>query len=251
MRENYNPFSLKGKRILVTGASSGIGKSIALECSRMGADLILVARNEERLIRAFTELEDGDHSYFSCDIADSQSIEDLCNHVGVIDGLVHSAGMGLTLPFKFTTYEILRKMMRLKFESPVLLTQKLLKYKRINKGASIVYLSSIDGPITGHIGNSIYAASKSAIQGIAKVQAVELAAQRIRVNCILPARVETPFIHRDNISEEQVSKNQLSYPLKRYAKPEEIAYYAIYLLSNASTFTTGSSLAIDGGYTLL
>ena len=60
-----------------------------------------------------------------------------------------------------------------------------------------------------------------------------------------------PFIHRDNISEEQVSKNQLSYPLKRYAKPEEIAYYAIYLLSNASTFTTGSSLAIDGGYTLL
>ena len=90
---------------MVTGASSGIGKSIALECSRMGADLILVARNEERLIRAFTELEDGDHSYFSCDIADSQSIEDLCNHVGVIDGLVHSAGMGLTLPFKFTTYE--------------------------------------------------------------------------------------------------------------------------------------------------
>ena len=192
MRENYNPFSLKGKRILVTGASSGIGKSIALECSRMGADLILVARNEERLIRAFTELEDGDHSYFSCDIADSQSIEDLCNHVGVIDGLVHSAGMGLTLPFKFTTYEILRKMMSLNFESPVLLTQKLLKYKRINKGASIVYLSSIDGPITGHIGNSIYAASKSAIQGIAKVQAVELAAQRIRVNCILPARLETP-----------------------------------------------------------
>ena len=114
-----------------------------------------------------------------------------------------------------------------------------------------MYLSSIDGPITGHIGNSIYAASKSAIQGIAKVQAVELAAQRIRVNCILPARVETPFIHRDDISEEQVSKNQLSYPLKRYAKPEEIAYYAIYLLSNASTFTTGSSLAIDGGYTLL
>ena len=87
--------------------------------------------------------------------------------------------------------------MSLNFESPVLLTQKLLKYKRINKGASIVYLSSIDGPITGHIGNSIYAASKSAIQGIAKVQAVELAAQRIRVNCILPARVETPFIHRE------------------------------------------------------
>ena len=141
--------------------------------------------------------------------------------------------------------------MNLNFESPVLLIQGLLKRKVINKGASIVYLSSIDGPITGHVGNSVYAASKSAIVGMAKVQAIELATQQIRVNCILPARVETSFIQRDNISEEQVRKNQLSYPLKRYAKPEEIAYYAVYLLSDASSFTTGSSLVIDGGYTLV
>lgn len=251
MRGNYNPFSLEGKRILVIGASSGIGRSIAVECSRMGANLILVARNEERLKETMAKLETGNHLYFTCDITNYQSVIDLYDRIGNLDGIVQSAGLGLTLPFKFTTNEILRKIMNLNFEAPVLLIQGLLKRKAINKGASIVYLSSIDGPITGHVGNSVYAASKSAIVGMAKVQAIELAAQQIRVNCILPARVETSFIQRDNISEEQVRKNQLSYPLKRYARPDEIAYYAVYLLSDASSFTTGSSLVIDGGYTLI
>lgn len=247
----YNPFTLEGKSILITGASSGIGRSIAVECSRIGADTILIGRNEERLKETISLLNPGNHSYYVCDITDDSQVETLYKELTAIDGLVHSAGVGLTLPFKFTSKDILATLMRINFEAPVLLTQGLLKRRLIKRNASIVYISSIDGPITGHIGNSMYAASKSALLGMAKVQAVELAAQQIRVNCVLPGRVDTPLIHRDNISKEQVEKNQLLYPLKRYAKPEEIAYYVIYLLSNASSFTTGSGLVIDGGFTLL
>ena len=247
----YNPFNLINKTILVTGASSGIGKSIAIECSRMGAKLILIGRNECRLKDTFSLLEGNGHSYYCCDLISEEETSLFLETCPTIDGLVHSAGVGLTLPFKFTTASKLKRIMEINFEAPVLLTQKILKNKKMRTRGSIVYLSSIDGVLTGHIGNSIYSASKGALVGIAKSQAVELANQNIRVNCILPGRVDTPLISRKNISEEQVNANKNLYPLKRYARPEEIAYYAIYLLSDASTFTTGSNLVIDGGFTLL
>lgn len=246
-----NPFSLSGKTILVTGASSGIGQSIAIECAKMGAKLILVARDEARLLKTFSLLEGEGHVYFCCDLVCEDKVESLLKNCSIINGVVHAAGIGFTLPFKFTSAIELKRIMDINFQAPILLTQKIVKYKKIAKGGSIVYLSSIDGVVTGHVGNSIYAASKGALTGMSKSQAVELATQNIRVNCILPGRVDTPLINRGNISEEQVQKNKELYPLKRYARPEEIAYYAIYLLSDASTFTTGSSLVIDGGFTLL
>lgn len=246
-----NPFSLSEKKILVTGASSGIGQSIAIECAKMGAELILVARDETRLSKTLAILEGEGHIYYRCDLTNENEVNSLIQKCSIINGLVHSAGIGFTLPFKFTSSNELNRIMNINFEAPVLLTQKFVKHKIIAKGGSIVYLSSIDGVLTGHIGNSIYAASKGALTGMSKSQAVELAAQNIRVNCILPGRVDTPLINRGNISEKQVQKNKELYPLKRYARPEEIAYYAIYLLSDASTFTTGSNLVIDGGFTLL
>lgn len=246
-----NPFGLFDKVILVTGASSGIGRSIAVEAAKMGAKLILIGRDEIRLKETFTTLEGDGHMFYLCDLICEEDVKMLLNECPIIDGLVHSAGVGLTLPFKFISTCDLRRVMDINFHAPVLLTQKLLKKKKIRNGGSIVYLSSIDGVLTGHVGNSIYAASKGALAGMAKSQAVELAVQNIRVNCILPGRVETPLLNRENISEDQVDKNKQLYPLKRYARPEEIAYYAIYLLSNASTFTTGSNLVIDGGFTLL
>ncbi len=248
---SYNPFTIENKIILVTGASSGIGKSIAVESSKMGAKLILVDRNLEGLNSTLSELSGDEHSVLCCDLSSENDITVLAEKSGAVDGLVHCAGIGLTLPFKFTSSEELNRVMNINFRAPILLTQQLLKKKKINKSSSIVYLSSIDGVVTGHVGNSIYSASKGAIAGIAKTQAIELATQKIRVNCILPGRVETPLIKRENISEEQVQKNKELYPLKRYAQPEEIAYYAIYLLSDASTYTTGSNLVIDGGFTLL
>ena len=246
-----NPFSLEGKKILVTGASSGIGRAIAVACSQLGADLILLGRNKERLNETLNILHGNSHIAYSCDITDSTLVADVLDQLPKLDGVVHSAGVGLTLPFSYTSEKELRRVMDVNFTAPVLLTQKLLKKKHLNVRASIVYLASIDGVVTGHVGNSIYSASKGALVGMAKSQAVEMAAYQIRVNCISPGRVETPLIKRDNISDEQVEANKKLYPLKRYAKPEEIAYYAVYLLSDVSTFTTGSNLVIDGGFSLL
>lgn len=246
-----NPFSLSGKTILITGASSGIGRSIAIESSKMGAKLLLVGRDQERLEKTLSDLYGEGHHSYCCDITHEEEVAKLLEQSCSINGLVHAAGIGLTLPFKFTSAGELSRVMKVNFEAPVLLTQKLLKGKKVLKNSSIVYVSSIDGVVTGHVGNSIYSASKGALTGMAKSQAVELAKQNIRVNCILPGRVDTPLINRGNITAEQVDKNKELYPLKRYACPEEIAYYAIYLLSDASTFTTGSNLIIDGGFTLL
>ena len=127
----YNPFTLEGKSILITGASSGIGRSIAVECSRMGASLILIGRNESRLKETISLLNPGNHNYYVCDITDDSQVEVLYKELIAIDGIVHSAGIGLTLPFKFTSKEKLESLMHVNFEAPVLLTQGLLKRKLI------------------------------------------------------------------------------------------------------------------------
>ena len=247
----YNPFSLTDKTILVTGAASGIGRSVAIESSRLGATVILVDLNAERMQDTLAQMEGTGHQTFTADLTRLESIETLVAALEPVNGLVHCAGIGLTLPFKFTTDEQLTRVMSINFYGPIMLTRTLLKKKKLLAGGSVVYMASIDGTVTGHVGNSIYSASKGAILGMARSQALELAPQRIRVNCVSPARVNTPLIRRDNISQEQVEENMKLYPLKRYAEPHEIAYYIIYLLSDASTYTTGSNLVIDGGFTIL
>ncbi len=137
------------------------------------------------------------------------------------------------------------------FFAPVLLSQFLLKNKLLAKGGSIVFLSSIDGPLTAHVSNSMYSATKGAVSAIMKNMAVELAAKSIRVNAVLPGMTETPLIHGGVITQEQLNEDMKLYPLKRYAEPREIALAVIYLLSDASSFTTGASLVVDGGFSLL
>lgn len=245
-----NPFSLEGKRILITGAASGIGRSTAVEASKMGATIVLVDLNEERMLETLSMMEGYGHKIVTIDLTIADNLEILAASTDSLDGLVNCAGIGLTLPFKFCSESELKRVMAINFYAPVLLTQSLVKKKKMNKNASIVYMASIDGTVTGHIGNSIYSATKGAILGSVRSQALELAARRIRVNCVSPARVNTPLIKRNNISEEQVKENMQLYPMRRYAEPEEIAYYIIYLLSDASTYTTGSNLIIDGGFTI-
>ena len=247
-----NPFSLEGKRILVTGAASGIGRCTAIKASEMGASLILVDLNETKMQETLELLAPGNHSTFAADLTQTANLESLAASIEPLDGLVNCAGIGLTLPFKFCGEDELKRVMAINFYAPVMLTQTLVKRKRINKNASIVYMASIDGTVTGHIGNSIYSATKGAILGSVRSQALEMASRGIRVNCVSPARVNTPLIqNRNNISEEQVKANMELYPMKRYAEPEEIAYYIIYLLSDTSTYTTGSNLVIDGGFTIM
>ena len=249
----YNPFSLEGKKILVTGASSGIGKAIAIECSKMGAYVSIVGRNEERLNDTFSKLggSSENHSTINLELTDYAQVESAIKEMPSFDGIVNCAGIGTTNLFQFLTRDKMQHVFDVNFFSPVELTRLLLKKKKINKNASIVFLSSIDGPINSHIANSSYSATKAALAAIAKGMAVELAPKNIRVNYLMPGQTETPLIHNEFITEEQLSIDMEKYPLKRYGRPEEIAYGAIYFLSDASTFTTGAGLVIDGGFTLL
>lgn len=247
----YNPFSLKGKTILVTGASSGIGKATAIECSKIGATVVITGRDEQRLNLTYSQLEGSGHLKLVADFKIEDELVALVNNIPEIDGLVNVAGIVKTLPFQFVNRVELMNIFDVNFFSPVLLSQKIVKARKLKKGSSIVFISSIEGTVTTHIGNSMYAASKGAVSAISKNMALELAAKKIRVNCILPGMVETPLINLGEITEEQLEADKRLYPLKRFGKPEEVAYAIIYLLSDASSWVTGSNLLIDGGFTLL
>lgn len=247
----FNPFSLKDKTILVTGASSGIGRAIAIECSKMGASVIITARSEERLQETLREMEGEQNKLIVADLSIDEDIENLANELPALDGVVHCAGFTIPKPFNFLSKDDVDAVMKVNFSTPVFLTQKLLKSKKINKKASIVFISSISGVYVSSVAGSLYSASKGAVNGIVKGMAIELAAKQIRVNSVNPGMIETNIFSAGIISEEQLNEDKKKYPLKRYGKPEEVAYAVIYLLSEASSWTTGSNILIDGGYTLL
>lgn len=247
----YNPFSLKDKIILVTGASSGIGRAIAIECSKMGANVIITARNEQRLQETLLEMEGEQNKSIIADLSIDEDIDKLANEIPKIDGIVHCAGFTIPKPFNFISKDDVDSVMKVNFTTPVFLTQKLLKTKKINRGASIVFISSVSGVYVSYVAGSLYSASKGAVNGIVKGMAIELAAKQIRVNSVNPGMIETNILSEGTISEAQLNEDKKRYPLKRYGKPEEVAYAVIYLLSEASSWTTGSNILIDGGYTLL
>lgn len=246
-----NPFSLFDKTILVTGASSGIGKAIAIECSKMGATIIITGRNETRLNETFSELLGSNHKSVIADLSIENDITLLCNQLPSINGIVHCAGFTTPLPFQFINKEKIDSILNVNFTSTILITQRLLKKKKIEKESSIVFISSISGIWCSSVGGSLYSASKGAINGLIKGMALDLAPKGIRVNSINPGMVETSIFSEGEISQDQLQEDMKKYPLKRYGKPEEVAYAAIYLLSDASKWVTGSNLLIDGGYTLL
>lgn len=246
-----NPFSLEGKTILVTGASSGIGKAIAIECSKLGAQLFILGRNENRLKETFNELSGEGHEYIVTDLSLSSSFKEFCSIIPCLDGIVHCAGLTKILPFQFVTKEDLDEVMNVNFYAPAELSRLLLKNKKINKEGSVVFISSVSGVYCSAVASSIYSASKGAVNGLVKGMALDLAPKGIRVNCVNPGMVDTNILTESDITKEQLKEDMKRYPLKRYGKPEEIAYAVIYLLSDASKWVTGSNLLIDGGYTLL
>ena len=248
---SYNPYSLEGKTILVTGASSGIGKATAIECSKLGARVVITGRDEARLQQTLSSLEGEGHVVITADLGEDDGIRFLVERVPVLNGIVHAAGISDTVLFQFLKKERLENIFNINFFAPVVLSQLLLKKKLLQKGGSIVFLSSIDGPVTAHIGNSMYSATKGALSAMMQNMSIELASKGIRVNAVLPGMTETPLIHNDDITQEQLNKDMELYPLKRYADPREIAWAIIYLLSDASTFTIGASRVVDGGFTSL
>lgn len=247
MTENYNPFSLAGKTILVTGASSGIGKAIAQECSKMGAQVVLTARNEEKLNKVLSELVGEGHQIIKADLTNDADIEALVENMPQLDGVVHNAGVGNRVIAKTAKRSDIDQVMHPNVYAPILLQKQLLKKKKINKNSSIVFIAS-RAPYAPSVGNSLYAASKGAILGYAKVLGLELAPQKIRVNSILPAMVWTELVAKDaEMTGANYEEAQMKYPLKRFGKPEDIAYLTIYMLSDASSWMTGSTVDITGG----
>jgi NAD(P)-dependent dehydrogenase (short-subunit alcohol dehydrogenase family) len=247
---NYNPFSLVGKTILITGASSGIGRTTAIECSKMGATIIITARNEERLNETFERLEGEGHQKIIADLTVMDDIDGLVNTIPLLDGLVNNAGTIKTLPVQFINEDDLNAILNANTIAPVFLTQRLYKKKKFNKSASIVFTSSIGGVYKATPGNSMYGMSKSALNSFMKTAALEFASRGIRCNSVNPGMVETPLINRGTYSQEDKEKDIARYPLKRYGQPQDVAYGIIYLLSDASSWVTGTSLVIDGGVTV-
>lgn len=245
-----NPFSLEGKTILVTGASSGIGRATAIECSKMGAAVIISGRNKERLNETYLALKGKGHKQFIADLTRLCETNDLGTLIPEIHGIVHCAGIVKTLPFQFITMEQLDHIMNVNFTTPTIFSQQLIKNKIIKKGASIVFISSISGIYISIPGNSMYSASKGAIHGMVKGMALDLASKGIRVNSVNPGMIQTELLNEGTISDDQLKEDIKKYPMNRYGKPEEVAYAVIYLLSDASAWVTGSNLLIDGGYTL-
>ena len=246
----YNPFSLEGKTVLVTGASSGIGRATAIECSKMGATVVVTGRNEARLQETVSMMEGTTHQIIVADLASDEGVQGLVDACPKLDGLVNNAGYTHTMLTNFINREALSQQLEVNTIAPILLFQRLLKAKKLSKGSSVVFTSSISGLCCAELGNVLYSTSKSAINGFVKNAALDLASRNIRINAVAPGMVDTHILDAGTISEEQLEAERQRYPMKRFGKPEEVAYAIIYLLSDASSFTTGTTLILDGGVTL-
>lgn len=247
----YNPFSLENKTVLITGASSGIGRATAVECSKMGAKCIITGRNVDRLNETFHNLEGEGHIQINADLTNENDIENLVEQLPLLDGFVSNAGIVNTVPIGFYKESEIEGVFKTNTFSMMMLTKYLIKKKKLNKPSSIVYTASIGNVFSAGIANGIYGASKCAIDGFMRTAALELAPKKIRCNSVNPSMVMTPIMtDNQRITKEQFEADMQKYPLKRYAEPKEIAWAIIYLLSDASAFVTGTALKIDGGVTL-
>ena len=247
-------FSLSNKTILITGASSGIGRSCAVQCSKMGASLLLMGRNVDELNRTVSELQPG--TKVEMIVADFSKMVDLelliaekIVTIGKIAGFIHCAGVEKTLPLKKQTSEVFQSIFDINvfagFELAKIISLK--KYKA--EKASFVFIASVAGMV-GESGKTIYSASKGAVISGARSMSMELARSDIRVNSISPAMVKTPILEKmfDGIGEEASQNIIKKHPLG-IGEPEDVANACVFLLSDAAKWITGTNLVVDGGYT--
>lgn len=248
-----NPFSLEGKTILVTGASSGIGRGICIQCSRMGAKLVLNGRNCEKLNETMSLLSGSGHIIIASDISQQDGIDRLVESCPAINGFVNCAGILEFATVKSIRRPLLSKVLDTNAVAPIMLTQGLLKKKRMGANSSIVFISSLSGNYIGGTGEIAYSFSKAAINGYVKTAALELGPRSIRMNTVCPALVPTDLsIKYHEIVDEEKMKAEIptKYPLGRMGTVEDVANATIYLLSDASSWVTGTDIILDGGLTL-
>jgi NAD(P)-dependent dehydrogenase (short-subunit alcohol dehydrogenase family) len=244
-----NLFDLGGLTVFITGASSGIGRAIAIEVASAGASIVLSGRDPERLRETQDMLQGTGHMSVTADLSDISQLKELTGKIPAIDGFVNSAGYGLLRPLKYIDESFLEKMHAVNYKAPVLLTNELAKHKKLRSGASVVYITSIAGLI-GSAGNAAYGGAKAALVGSSKTFAIELAKQKIRVNCVSPGMVRTPLTDETlkTLSPELLARDEALYPLG-YGEVNDVAAAVVYLLSPGARWVTGTNLVLDGGFT--
>lgn len=245
----FNPFSLDNKTILVTGASSGIGRGIAIDCSKMGASVVATARNKERLQDTLLNMEGNHNKFLIADLSNKDNISVLVDALPVLDGIVLSAGIIKTVPVKNITDNAIEEIFNVNIISEIRLLSSLLKKKKLSHGASVVIISSVS-TFNVKVGNSLYSATKGAVNSFAKAMALEVSRQKMRVNCIQPGFVPSSILNKSGIEQDDFLKWYAERHPLGFGTPSDIANACIYLLSDASKWVTGSIFTIDGGYTL-
>lgn len=245
MSDMQDPFSLTGKRVLVTGASSGIGKQIAITCSQMGAELVITGRNQDRLQATAASLHGEGHTVLPADLSQQEDIDMLAQQAGVLNGLVHAAGMSRLVPFRLMNKAHLGEIFDSNTFAPLLLTKALLAKKRIAANGSILFIAALSSH-SGALATSAYAASKSALLGAMRSLALEVAKQGIRANCLSPGYVRTPML--EGLGQGGGNMDALFdlTPLGM-GEPEDVAYASVFYLSDASRWITRNYFILDGG----
>lgn len=247
-----NPFSLAGRRILVTGASSGLGQATALACARMGAEVIASGRDAARLAQTLERLQAISPRTHRLQVADLTVAEQrlaLAAELGeALHGVVHSAGISRLCPVRLMNAGHLQSLYAINVEAPTLLTRELLRQGLLSDESSIVFIASIAAHI-GVAGVGGYSATKAALIAMARCLAMEVAHRRIRVNCLAPALVETPLVQAARTTVSTFDKHLQGYPLG-IGQPNDVAHAALYLLAEASRWVTGTILVLDGGLTI-
>jgi predicted outer membrane repeat protein len=248
MSNNYQlSFSLTGKTILVTGATSGIGREAAIAISRLGGILIITGRDNQGLEETLSKLSGQNHLKFVADLTKIDEIVSLADNLPEIDGVVNSAGITTHLPSKFITRDDITSIFRINYEAPVLLTARILKKKKLRNNASVIFLSSIATKYP-YYGGALYSGTKAALEAYSRTLALELAPKGIRSNCISPSFVKTPMVEgaSETISTEVLEKFEKMMPLG-FGETSDVANAIIYLISDASKWVTGSNMVMGGG----
>ena len=244
-----DPYTLSGKTILITGASSGIGRAVAVLVARLGGSVVAVGRRAEMLAQLVAELGENRHGVVVADLTDPADRKALLEAVPPCDGLVHAAGLLKLLPFAFIQEKAMRESQAINYEAPVLLTKDLLRKKRISAGGAVVFISSVAAS-SGAMGHAIYSGTKGALEAAARCLALEVASQRIRVNCVAPGMVRTAMAEEaeSSLGTEAMGKHEQEYPLG-FGEPEDVAAPVAFLLSDDARWITGTTLTCDGGFT--
>lgn len=235
---------------MITGASSGIGRAVALHCAEAGARIIAIGRNEKDLDDVLSQLAPGSHQKFIQDLTAEGGLQTLVQQIEAIDGLVHCAGIVEPYPLSFLSRKKIDQTFSINYYVPVELTSLLLKNRKVNKNASIVFMSSIAAHHT-FIGGATYASSKAALEAFARTVALEYAGKGIRANCLAPAMVKTKIFDdmARNVEKQTVEEHLARYPLG-IGQPGDVANACIFLLSGASRWITGITIRLDGGLLL-